>query len=104
MGRVRQVRIWDETILPARPICVNVTLIEAMTNIFRKRNKRLFDAINALIAKIKKAKDREFLEVPDFEEVYDVDANEVLELFHDEKREVRDAAIDLWLWARSCQV
>jgi hypothetical protein len=75
----------------------NVTLIEAMTHVFRKQNKNLLDEINALIARVKNAKDREFVEVPDFEEIYDIDANDILELFHDEKRELRGAASDLWL-------
>jgi hypothetical protein len=96
-GVARQVRIWDEAILPARPICVDVTLIEAMTNVFRKQQKKLFDEINSFIESIKKANDGEFVEVPDFEDLYDFDSNDIRELFHDEKRVVRDAAIDLWL-------
>ena len=97
MGRARQVRIWDEAILPASPICVNVTLIEAMTHIFRKHNKKLLDEIDGLIAMVKRAKDKEFVEVPAFEEMYGVDTNDVLALFHDQKRQIRDAANDLWL-------
>ena len=94
-GAARRVRIWDEAILPARPICVDVTLIEAMTNVFGKQQNKLFDEINAFIASLKKANNREFLEVPNFEELFEV--SEVLELFHEEKRVVRDAVIDLWL-------
>ena len=52
-----------------------------------------------LIAEIKRCKDREFVTIPDFDDVCGVDLNEALGIFSAEKRQIRNAANDLWLLA-----
>lgn len=96
-GKVRRVRVWDEAILPARPICVSVSSIEGMTNVVAKSRRALHAVIEKLINDIKVRKDREFVEIPNFEEVCDVDLNEALGIFSEEKKQIERAANDLWL-------
>lgn len=95
--KLRLVRIWDEAILPARPVCVNLSLIEGMTHVIRKGYPQLHKVITSLIDAVKAREDREFVEIPDFETTCRIDLNDVLAIFGSEKRPIKNAAEDLWL-------
>lgn len=96
-GRPRQVRIWDEAMLPGRTLCVNVSLIEAMTHVVVRDYPRLHNAIDELIRRARSTEDRGFVDVPNFEQECDVDLNRALGIFGDEKPVIQSAVNDLWL-------
>lgn len=96
-GTPRQIRIWDEAMLPAKPVLVNVTLVEGMTNTVKPYPK-LLQTINDLLARVRASKDKEFVDVPDFAQVAKVDSYEAQEIFEEDgaRDEVIDAVADLW--------
>lgn len=95
-SKPRQVRLWDEACLPARPLTIDVTIIEGMTDEARRQSKPLHTILRGLIASIEKADNDAFVTIPDFEEC-GIDLNMALGIFSDEKRAVRDAVNDLFL-------
>lgn len=94
--RPRRVRIWDEACLPARPLAVDVSLIEGMTNAVKGQSVKLHAELKKLIRAIDDASDDSFVDVPDLEGS-GVDVATALGILSAEKRIIRDAMRDLYL-------
>lgn len=94
-GKPRQVRIWDETCLPARSITIDVTLIAGMTDEASKQSKELHDSLWDLITMLRDAGEDSFIAVPDLEE-RGVSLNRALGIFSEEKVAIREAVRDLY--------
>lgn len=99
LGEPRGVRVWDEAILPARPMTIDVTTIEGLTEVAR-RNPILLKALDGLIADIKEAPSSGVVSIPDFE-AEGVSLDEALWLFEDEKKQKSDVIRDLFLLSAS---
>lgn len=66
-GRPRQVRIWDEAILPARPLTVqDYDLFELFKPIAKNHSREIADQVLAFANELKEKQDKSFIEVPDF--------------------------------------
>jgi hypothetical protein len=98
LGKPRDVRVWDESILPGKGVTVNVTIIEALTHVTR-RYPKLHACIDDLIGRVKKAQDGSVLEIPEFEEVTGVGREAAEEIFRGEKSRVRHGVRELWAMA-----
>lgn len=96
-GNPRQVRVWDEACLPARPLCINLGMIQAMLHVVAKTQPALHSVLSQLIKTIEGVGDGAFVDIPNFEEKTSIGLNAALGIFGDEKRGIRDAANDLWL-------
>lgn len=99
-GSPRQVKIWDEAILPGRPLTVNVTLIDGMTHVIGKRFPKLLATINSLLAQIKRKRKGDFVDIPEFEHETGINAQTASEIFENAEKladEIKRAADDLWL-------
>ncbi|MER9351620.1 hypothetical protein [Mesorhizobium sp. M0227] len=95
-GKPRQVRVWDEAILPAREMSINIAQIGALKEPARY-DKRLYSALGKLEADIQSAEDQSVFWVPDMESETGVDHNNAIRLYGEEKRSIQEAANDLWL-------
>jgi len=95
-GKPRQVRLWDESCLPARPLTVDVTEIEGLTECARKIPAFL-ELLDKLIGEIKAAKSGECVSIPDFEMESDIPVASALGLYVDEKPAKQNILRDLYL-------
>lgn len=95
-GRPRQVRIWDEACLPARPLAVEVSLIEGMTNGVKSRSSKLHAALKSMINAIDAAGDGAFVDVPELETT-GIDVAAALAMLREEKTAIQSAIRDLYL-------
>jgi len=94
-GKPRQVRIWDEAMLPGRAITIDVSelhkLLEPANYI-----PKLRDGLKGLIDEIEGLDHDTGFVIPDMVELTGITDNEALGLFGVSKS-LRDAAADLWL-------
>jgi hypothetical protein len=97
-GKRRNVRIWDEACLPARPITLRATLIDRMKDVASKLSPELHGLLKVLTAEIDAIakKGGGFVDIPNFS-ASGVDEFAVREIFRDEKRYLRHAVNDLYL-------
>lgn len=94
LGRPRQVRLWDEACLPARPYYLHVTQLKGLLEEARRQNKPLFDMLERMVREIEQRQDGELYEIPDLDSLLDV--NSALSMYSEEKRSTQNAANDLW--------
>ena len=64
--------LWDEACLPARPITVNVTQIQAMLDEARRKSRPLFDVLNKLVEEILSAENNSLLDIPDWKRLVSI--------------------------------
>jgi hypothetical protein len=94
----RSVKAWDETCLPARPLTINVTTIEGMTNKSFKLAPKLYSMLDQLIHDIKEANDQGIVNVPDLT-ASEVDTYAIKEFFKEGSQSIYAASQDLYLLA-----
>jgi hypothetical protein len=92
----RQVRIWDESLLPAEPITVNRLDIARLPGLLPHHHMPIAHALEALSAKLKDIPDRTLFEVPDLAEQYRVNASQMLRLIDRQPDDVKLIARNLW--------
>jgi hypothetical protein len=95
-GHPRLVRIWDEAILPGRPITVSRDDIASLFKPIRSRYPKLAEDLEGLFMHLKEAKDQSILNLPDFAEVNGLDLNEVLEAVQGYPQQHLQALENLW--------
>lgn len=95
-GEPRQVRIWDEACLPARPLTVDVSLIEGMTNEIKNQSGKLHKTLKDLIRAIDDTADGRFVDVPDLEAT-EIDVGAAVGMLREVKKPVQSAMRDLYL-------
>lgn len=101
-GQPREVRIWDEAMLPGQPVTLTSDRIASLYEPLRRRFPDFVDTLEALAGALKEAPDGAVLQVPDFE----VDTKALLAALGDDSREyerVTAAALGL-LSGKSCSV
>lgn len=95
-GKPRQVRLWDEACLPARPLTIDVTHIDKLTASARKA-PALLEQIERLASDIRNAENGGCVSVPDFEMETGVSVSSALGLYTGEGRSVTETVRDLYL-------
>lgn len=95
-GRPRQVRIWDESILPGQTLTLNRDDIGFLFKPLRSRFPKLTNQLDSLFADIPKMKDGAVVPVPDFAEDHGVEVNDVMRLLKDYPKDQQVAASALW--------
>jgi Primase C terminal 2 (PriCT-2)/RepB DNA-primase from phage plasmid/Type III restriction enzyme, res subunit len=96
-GKPRQVKIWDESCLPARNVLIKVNQIKKLLDEALKVNEKLYFVLDGLINDVKKKKDGEFVDIPDFMETCGVDIEYANYIYDDENKDTKLAVNDLWL-------
>ncbi|TPK91324.1 hypothetical protein [Mesorhizobium sp. B2-4-17] len=94
-GRPRQVRIWDEAILRAREMRISAALIGGMLPA-ATYSESLTKALNTVKAGIETKDHGAEFWVPDLPAETDLDTNDILARYGDEKDAIKEAASDLW--------
>jgi len=95
-GQPRQVKIWDEAILPGQPVTLGRDSLASLFQILRPRYPELTKALEGFFQELGDAKDKTILEVPSFDVSLGVSLHEVSGLFVHEP-EVKQKALEaLW--------
>lgn len=78
-GKARQIRIWDESFLPGKPVVANRDDLLFLIGVLRKKtHDELADKLDDLLnGKLKEAKDETLLELPDLGEEYNLSLNQI---------------------------
>lgn len=95
-GQVRQVRIWDESILPGQTITLNRDDLGFLFKPLRGVHPELTDTIETIFMELRDVDDGEVFQLPDFAEGHGVDVNEVLRVLHDATAVEQAIASSLW--------
>lgn len=94
-GRPRQVRIWDEAILPGQALTISRDILGILFAPFRAKHPRLAEAIERLFSELKSLESGATYVVPDFSAEYGVDLNEALGVVQDNPQQQRAVEV-LW--------
>ncbi len=76
-GKARQVRVWDEAILPSRILTVGQYDISNLFKRFSRENAALTDELKVVFDRLEKAASGDLVDVPDLEK-YDVALEDAL--------------------------
>lgn len=95
-GKVRQVRIWDETILPGQPVTINRLDLPLLMRPLVNLHEDLAISIEDLFMSLKDAPDGSTCQLPDFEGEYGVGINKVLRALNQAPEDVQKTASNLW--------
>jgi hypothetical protein len=77
-GRPRQVRIWDESILPGQTLTLNRDDLASLLKPLRPAHSKLAAAIEVVFNELDHVDDGAVYQLPDFPAEYSLDLNEVL--------------------------
>jgi hypothetical protein len=95
-GLPRQVRIWDEQLLPAEGVTVNGYDICGLYPVLKRVRPALADDLDQLREQLGRCADREIIDVPDLEGMHELSLASLLGHMNGEARDVRKTATDLW--------
>ncbi|WP_227382692.1 hypothetical protein [Microvirga rosea] len=95
-GQVRQVRIWDEAILPGRAIAVRRDSIASLLSTLRGSYPGLTDALEELFVHLRGLVDKTIIDVPSLDVTFDTRLNDVSKFVIDQPEDQRKAVQDLW--------
>lgn len=95
-GRPRQVKIWDEAILPGHPVTLSRDSLASLFETLRPRHPEFTKDLEGFFNELGASKDKSLLEVPSFDVSLDVPLHEVSGLFVDASEEKRKALEELW--------
>lgn len=95
-GRPRQVRIWDEALLPGQALTVSRDEIALLFKALRSTHPHLTATLEALFSDLRKLPEGHRFLLPDFATDHDVDLNEVLRLMDARKNQEINPAQTLW--------
>ena len=95
-GRVREVRIWDEAILPGRPLTISRDDLGFLFKPLRSRQPALADDIERLFRQLGEATDGQLMQLPELDEVRDVSLNDALQIVDGGPADQVQAVETLW--------
>jgi hypothetical protein len=95
-GRPRAVRIWDEAILPGKPLTISRDDLASLLRPLRGRYPAFASDLETLFTSLKATKDGHVVGLPDLAEDHGVDLNQALETLTG-RPEQASAAEVLWL-------
>ena len=101
-GLPRAARIWDEAILPGRPLTVSRDMIAFLFTPLRGRAPVLADALEDLFTDLRSAKNGSLRYLPDLGDKHGVDLNGALRLVHGGPQEQVQAVEALWTLFGRC--
>ncbi len=101
-GQPRAVRIWDEAILPGRPLTVSRDMIAFLFTPLRGHKPLMVEALEDLFTELRTAKDGSLHYLPDLGDNHSVDLNEALRLVHGGPQEQVQAVEALWYLFGRC--
>ncbi|WP_181905462.1 DEAD/DEAH box helicase family protein [Aestuariispira insulae] len=96
-GQARDVRIWDEAILPGQPLTLKRDDLGHLFGPIRLRHPALAKDIEDLFIQIKEASCGSRVEIPDYSEKHGVDLNTVIGCLSESPKQHIDAVTTLWL-------
>lgn len=97
----RQVRIWDEALLPAESVTVVSRDVGSLHRPLRRKSENIVEYLDALRAKVDACPDHGFFDVPDLEADTGLSQRQVAELTEGENEETKKLGADLWSLANS---
>lgn len=101
-GKPRQVRVWDESFMPAHPLTISRDgLMEICTKI-RTDYPELGETLEQIFFDLKGIEDRGLFNMPDFVAAYGVELNEVLGLLEEYGDNYQRVASELWYLSGQC--
>ncbi len=95
-GRPRQVRIWDEAMLPGLELTLNVDAISRLPSLLRRLSYDLAEGLLDLVGDLREASDESVYEVPDIEGTYGVELKTLKAAMDSWQVRDREAAETLW--------
>jgi hypothetical protein len=98
-GRTRQVRIWDEAILPGKAITITKDDIASLYRPLRGAFPALVDTLEGLFQSLSEAPDGATIEVPDLEALHGIDTNRILSFFSSAPDDTQMIVSSLWFMA-----
>ncbi|MCG7504762.1 DNA-primase RepB domain-containing protein [Mesorhizobium retamae] len=93
-GRPRQVRLWDEACLPARPYYLRVDAMKKLLEEAGRQRKDIHDTLSKIISEIETAQDGSIYDIPDLEAAFSL--NSALAMYSEETKATQNVANDLW--------
>jgi hypothetical protein len=96
VGRPREVRVWDEAIVPSMSITLERNKIGKLFDEFGRYDKGLLDDLETFHVALRSVSDRALVTIPDLKEKYRLSENDVVGLFGKKAVEAEVAA-KLWL-------
>jgi hypothetical protein len=100
-GRPRQVRIWDEGLLPAESVTVVSSDLGSLHRPLRRRSEDIVAYLDGLRHKVDACPDHGFFDVPDLEAETGLSRTQVNALTADESNDTKKIAADLWSLANT---
>lgn len=95
-GRPRQVRVWDEAILPGRKLTLGRDDIASLFKPLRSVHPSLTEELDDLCSRLRSTEDGTALQLDDFAATHGVDLNDVLGLIQNCPEAQKSAAENLW--------
>jgi hypothetical protein len=95
-GHAREVRIWDEAILPGRPLTISRDDLGFLFKPLRFRHPALADDIETLFRQLGEAADGQLMQLPEVDETRDVSLNDALQIVDGGPADQVSAVETLW--------
>ncbi len=95
-GKPRQVKIWDEALLPAEELTLNVDALARLPSLLRKLSSPLADTIHGVCEQVRSLPNGTTYRFPDFASEYDLAYENAKAGFSKEPARDREAARTLW--------
>jgi hypothetical protein len=95
-GGLRQVRIWDESLLPAEPVAVPRDQIAGLYQYLRRQRPQLVNDLEALVEQLKHAEDKTFVDVPDYSTRHRLPLQHLMQVLDGRSEDVKKTASNLW--------
>ncbi len=98
-GKPRQIRIWDESFLPGKPITTRRDDLLFLIGALRKSHQDLTVELDKLLnVKLRKVEDETLLELPDLKMKYDLDLNDLTGLLKRQNKSTTEIEIASNFW------
>ena len=95
-GRPREVRIWDEAILPGRPLTISRDDLGFLFKPLRSRQPELANDIEDLFRELGRAVDGHLMMLPELDDIRDVPLNDALQIVDGGPADQVSAVETLW--------
>jgi hypothetical protein len=95
-GQPRQVKIWDEAILPGHPVTLGRDSLASLFETLRPRHPEFTKALERFFNELGDTKDKTFLDVPDLHVSFGMPFHEVSGLFVHQSEATQKALENLW--------
>ena len=95
-GNPRQVKIWDEEMLPAEELTLNVDALARLPSLLRKISSPLADRIHTICEEVRSVANGTSYRFPDFVGEYELDYEDAKAGFSKEPARDREASRILW--------